>query len=76
LEIELNLPISYRYNSPSLIAAAVREKPAFLFDEPEISVVSPHIIPSSGNSTNELHDANTTLADPHITGIRDLCGRT
>jgi hypothetical protein len=64
--------VFYEYNSPSLNASAVDEKPAFLLDDPEISVISPHIIPSSGNSTNSQHDANTTRVDPHMTGICDL----
>jgi len=62
----------YQYNTPFAIAFALCEKPAFLFDEPATSVMSPHIIPSLGSSNKEPHDANTTRADPCMIGIIDL----
>jgi len=56
--------------------SAVREKPAFRFvlDSLEISVISPHMTPSDGNSLNLQHAASTTLPEPHMTGIGDRWG--
>ena len=68
------MAVFYKYNSPSFMGPAVREKPAVLLVERTL-VISPHIIPSKGNSSSAQHDAKTTLAEPHMTGIGDRCGQ-
>jgi hypothetical protein len=65
----------YKYQSPSTIVSAEGAKPALRFGPSDVSVISPHMIPSGGKSVNLQHDAKTTLAEPAMTGIGDRCGK-